>query len=298
METKCTLCPRKCNVDRTKNCGFCKSTSELKIAKVMLHNWEEPIISGDTNTCKHGSGAIFFSGCTLRCVYCQNYEISQGKIGKIVSVEELSKIFKKLESKGATNINLVTPTQYSDKIIAALDIYHPNIPIVWNTSGFESPEIIKKLKGYVDIFLTDFKYFDNKIAAKYSSAPNYFENCTASLFEMRKIVPTDIVVDGLMQKGIIIRHLVLPYCHDDSIKILDWIKANLGKNTYVSLMSQYTPCGDITSFPELQKSIRPLEYKIVEKHLKELGFENGFVQDPTSASTDFIPEFKKDDDLK
>ena len=298
MKNTCSLCPRNCNVDRINHFGFCGATKNAKIAKVMLHYFEEPIISGSSETKKCGSGAIFFSHCTLKCVYCQNYEISRGSIGKEVNSKDLANIFKKLENLGATNINLVTPTHYTDAIINALKIYRPNIPIVWNTSGYESQETIKKLAGYIDIYLTDFKYYSDELALKYSKCPNYFESASNSLLEMKKQIPEDIIVDGLMKKGIIVRHLILPTHSDDSKKIFNWIKENIGTDIMISLMSQYTPCEKYENYPELNNKIKPLEYKIVENYIKNLGFNNGYLQDADSASKDFIPEFKKSSEIK
>lgn len=295
---KCNLCPRNCNKDRIKDFGFCGATKKAKIAKVMLHYFEEPIISGTDTTNKKGSGAIFFSHCTLKCVYCQNYKISRGDLGREVGARKLSNIFKRLENLGATNINLVTPTHYTDIIIKALNIYKPSIPIVWNTSGYESQETIERLKDYVDIFLTDFKYYDNNIAKKYSACPDYFENASKALIKMREIIPQDIVIDGLMKKGIIIRHLVLPSCSDDSKKIFNWIKNNVGTDIYISLMSQYTPCQNYPRFPELNQKIKPLEYKIVENYIEKLGFKKGYEQEIESSSTKFIPEFEKSSEIK
>ena len=213
---KCEICPRKCKIDREKQVGFCGAKT-LKIAKVMLHQWEEPIISG-----KHGSGAIFFSHCTLKCLYCQNSEISEFGNGKETTVFELAKIFEDLENSGAENINLVSPTQYTNEIIEALKIYRPKIPVVWNTGGFETVETIKKLKGFVDIFLTDLKYFSPEISKDLSKAEKYFEFASKAILEMRKNQPKDeFFENGMMKKGLIVRHLVLPTFHDDSINIFN-----------------------------------------------------------------------------
>ena len=232
---KCEICPRKCGVNRETETGFCNS-GKLKIAKYMLHMWEEPCISG-TN----GSGAIFFSGCNLKCVFCQNFEISQQNKGEEISKEKLVEIFKELEQFGAHNINLVSPTQFSAEIIEALKIYKPKIPIVWNSNGYESVETIKLLKNYVDIYLVDLKYFDDNLAVKYSKAPDYFSSATNAILEMRKNQKKDVFAGEIMQKGVIIRHLILPTHYIDSIKILNWINKNLGSKTYISLMSQYLP---------------------------------------------------------
>lgn len=287
MEKLCNICPRNCNIDRSKQIGFCKAHDKPIISKVMLHYFEEPPISGG-----NGSGAIFFSSCTLKCVYCQNYEISTECQGKEISITALVSLFKQLENAGANNINLVTPTHFTEQIIEALKIYKPKIPIVWNTSGYEKAETIQKLAGFVDIFLTDFKYFSSDLSAKLSLAPNYFETCSKATLEMRKIQPKDVFENGLMKKGIIIRHLCLPNQTKDSEKIIDWIYENLGNETYLSLMSQYVPMGNAKSFPEINRKIKPIEYKILINRLNKLGFKNVFLQDYTSASEEFTPDFQ------
>lgn len=291
MEKLCNICPRKCNVNRTKTSGFCKSGVNPKVSKVMLHYFEEPPISNG-----NGSGAIFFSSCTLKCVYCQNFDISTCSEGKDVSVETLVSLFKQLESAGANNINLVTPTHFTEQIIEALDKYRPKIPIVWNTSGYESQETIKKLKDYVDIYLTDFKYFSSELSNKYSLAPNYFEECSKAILEMKNNQPENIFDEtGLMKKGLIIRHLCLPNQTKDSEKIIDWIFENLGNKTIISLMSQYVPMGNAEKYPEINRKIKPLEYKLLVNKLNKLGFNNVFLQDFSSASDEFTPDFSESD---
>ncbi len=287
MEKLCNICPRKCGVNREKVVGFCKSGKKTKISKVMLHYYEEPPISSGG-----GSGAIFFSSCTLKCVYCQNFDISTKCDGKEVSTQTLASLFKQLEDAGANNINLVTPTHYTNEILEALKIYRPKIPIVWNTSGYERAETIRLLKNYVDIFLTDLKYFSSDLSGKYSLAPNYFEECSKAILEMRKNTPQDIFENGLMKKGIIIRHLCLPNQTKDSEKIIDWIYNNLGHQTYLSLMSQYVPMGSASEYPEINRKIKPVEYKILINKLQKLGFSNVFLQDFSSATTEFTPDFK------
>ncbi len=287
MEQKCNICPRNCNVDRSETLGFCKARNNAIISKVMLHHFEEPPISGI-----NGSGAIFFASCTLKCVYCQNYEISTECQGKEVSIKSLADLFKQLESAGAHNINLVTPTHFTKQIIEALNIYHPKIPIIWNTSGYEKEETINLLKGYVDIFLTDIKYYSSNISKKFSLAADYFEECSKATLKMRQLQPKDIFDDnGIMTKGLIIRHLCLPNQTKDSEKIIDWIYNNLSGETYLSLMSQYTPIKNTENHPELNRKIKPVEYKILENKLKKLEFKNVFLQDISSASTEFIPDF-------
>ena len=291
MEKLCNICPRKCNVNRTKTSGFCKSGVNPKVSKVMLHYFEEPPISGG-----NGSGAIFFSSCTLKCVYCQNFDISTCSEGKAVSLETLVSLFKQLESAGANNINLVTPTHFTEQIIEALDVYRPKIPIVWNTSGYESQETIKKLKDYVDIYLTDFKYFSSELSRKYSLASNYFEECSKAILEMKNNQPENIFDEnGLMKKGLIIRHLCLPNQTKDSEKIIDWIFENLGNKTIISLMSQYVPMGNAEKYPEINRKIKPVEYKVLVNKLNKLGFNNVFLQDFSSASDEFTPDFSESD---
>lgn len=287
------MCPRKCGVDKKTKKGFCCAGENVQIAKVMLHHWEEPIISGTEKDV--GSGTIFFSHCNLKCVFCQNYEISHFDVGKTVTDTQLAGIFKDLESQGALNINLVTPSHYAKNILNALKIYKPKIPVVWNSGGFDDPQVIETLKGFVEVFLMDMKYFSNDLAMKYSKCPNYFEFCSKSLKKIREICPNDEFDEkGLIKKGLVVRHMILPNNHADSIKVLDWIAKNLGTNTIISLMSQYTPHGEAKNFDEINRKLKPLEYKIVKNHLFNLGFENGFVQEMDSANKCFIPKFLDD----
>lgn len=285
----CNVCPRLCNVERKNQKGYCLSSEKIKISKVMLHKFEEPLISGTCND--KGSGAIFFSGCNLKCVFCQNYPISHNNKGKFISVKKLAKIFKKLERKGALNINLVTPTHFTNQIVDALNIYRPNIPIVWNSSGYESSGTIEKLKGFVDIFLVDLKYNDNSLALKYSKANNYVENAHKSILKMHELQPTNIIENGLMKKGIIIRHMVLPSHTSDSISCLNWINENLGNESIVSIMSQYEPRYNAAVYPEINRKITPLEYKRVTSHALKLNMTNCFTQDLSSADSKYTPKF-------
>lgn len=284
----CNICPRKCNINRDASTGFCKANNNFKIAKYMLHFWEEPIISGN-----NGSGAIFFSHCNLKCLYCQNYEISNMGKGKEISCQQFIEIMKELENMGANNINLVTPSHYSTQIIEALNIYKPSIPIVWNSNGYEDVETIKKLENIVDIYLVDMKYMDTNLSFNLSYAKDYPEVVQKAILQMRKNQPHDIVKNGLMKKGVIIRHLVLPNEIDNSFKVLDWIHDNLGTDTYVSIMGQYTPCHLALNMPKYNRTLKPIEYKRVLNHLNNLGFVNGFCQELTSADTNFIPDFDK-----
>ena len=293
-EQLCNICPRECSVQRRTQRGYCGKTNKIYISKVMLHKFEEPCISGtlcpEENT--RGSGAIFFSGCNLKCIYCQNYSISQMEHGKAISTNKLIEIFKKLESAGAYNINLVTPTHYTAQIIKALKKYKPSIPVVWNSSGYEKAETIKKLAGLVDIFLIDFKYMDNDLSLELSNAPSYSKFAKETILEAKKLAPKDIFDNnGIMQKGLIIRHLCLPNCTNDSKKIIDWIKDNLGTDQIISLMSQYVPCFKATNNKKIGRPLKPVEYKILVNYLIKNGFENAFTQELSSGDTCYTPNF-------
>lgn len=286
---RCELCPRRCNVDRRESVGYCNSPDDMRVAKVMLHKYEEPIISGDENSA--GSGAIFFTGCNMRCLFCQNYPISRGGVGERVSVERLVEIIKDLERQGANNINLVTPTHYADKIVQALKIYKPKIPIVWNSNGYETTEMVDMISQHVDIYLVDLKYFDDTLAMRYSGARDYFATASRAIKRMRVYQPKDIVENGLMKKGMIVRHLILPTHTSDSIKCLDFIAKELGSDTIVSLMSQYEPRYDAYRYPEINRKITALEYKRVVSHAIELNLHNAYTQDLSSADSKYTPKF-------
>lgn len=247
--------------------------------------WEEPPISGT-----RGSGTIFFSGCNLKCVYCQNYDISRGK-GSQLTVAQLADLFKRIEDSGAHNVNLVTATHFSDMIVKAIELYKPSIPIVYNCGGYESKETLARLDGIVDVYLPDFKYADDALAKKYSNAPDYFEVCAEAIKEMRRQQPEDILQDGLMKKGMIIRHLVLPCATANTLKVLDWIKDNLSSKTYISVMGQYIPFGEAKKYPPLDRKLKPIEYKIAVSHALKCGFDNAFVQDTDSADDKYVPDF-------
>ena len=283
---KCELCPRKCGIDRNKQVGFCGVTNTVKIARAGLHFWEEPIISG-----KEGSGTIFFSGCNLKCVYCQNYDISSEAFGKEITVERLAEIFKELEEKGANNINLVTPSHYVNQIVEALKIYKPQIPIVYNTSGYDLVEAIQKLNGFIDIYLTDLKYCSAEYSKKYSKAEDYFLVATQAIKEMVKQQPKNIFKNDMLVKGVVVRHMVLPGIINDSFNVLNWIKENLGEETIVSVMGQYTPYHNSKNYPEINRKLKPLEYKMVLNHFIKIGLKNGFSQELDSASEEYIPPF-------
>ena len=280
---KCLLCPRKCGVDRTKNSGVCGATYTVKIAKYSLFSYEEPCISGNG-----GSGAIFFSSCSLKCVFCQNYKISTLNQGNVYSVEQLADIFKELEQKGADNINLVNPTHYVDQIIQAFNIYKPQIPIVYNSHGYENLETLDKIAPYVDVFLPDFKYFSNSSAKQFSNCANYVETVKNAIIKMRSL-KQDIFVDGMIKSGVIIRHMIMPLLTDESIKILEWVQQNMPQ-TKVSLMAQYTPYAKACEYKQINRKITKREYnKVVDKYL-ELGLD-GFVQGMESAETLYIPKW-------
>ena len=264
-------------------------TEKVRVSKVMFHHYEEPIISGDENS--KGSGAIFFAGCNLKCVFCQNYPISHKNKGKTISVKSLAKIFKKLEKSGANNINLVTPSHFTMQIIEALKIYKPQIPVVWNSSGYEKKETIELLKNYVDIYLVDLKYMDNELAKRYSGANNYVENATQAIMQMKINQPKDVIENGLMKKGIIIRHLILPTHTIDSKRCLEFVSKNLGQDSIVSLMSQYEPRYDAVKYAEINRKITPLEYKRVVNYALNLGMMNCYTQELSSANSKYTPKF-------
>lgn len=285
----CNLCPRKCGVDRDKNEGFCKAKSQIKAARAALHLWEEPPISG-----KNGSGTVFFSHCNLKCVFCQNYKISSEGFGVDISTEALSGIFLSLQDKGAENINLVSPTPYTYGIIKALDICKDklNIPVVWNTGGYETAETLEMLKGYVDIFLPDFKYVTCEIAKRYSNAEDYPQYATKALEKMLSTVgKEEYTADGMMKKGVMVRHLILPSHKDESIKVLSHLSENFGTEDYsLSLMRQYYPCYRAEEYPKINRRLTTYEYDKVAQKAQELGF-HGFTQEKESANSAYTPEF-------
>ncbi len=286
----CTLCPRECGVDRTKSRGFCGAGDKIKVARAALHFWEEPCISG-----KNGSGTVFFSHCTLKCVFCQNREISRGEVGAEISIQRLAEIFLELQNKDAENINLVTPTHYAVQIVKALDLARENglkLPIVYNTSGYEKVDTLKMLKGYVDIYLPDFKYYDSRFSKKYSSCENYFNFVGDAIEEMlSQTGDPQFFENGIMKKGVIIRHMVLPSLLDDSKRVLKYINRRFGNSVYVSIMSQYTPFGDLTQFPEIANSLSKDDYNEILDYADMIGIEKGFTQEGESAKQSFIPPF-------
>lgn len=287
--TKCELCPRKCGADRTNGAGFCGEGAKLRAAKAYLHKWEEPCLSGE-----NGAGTVFFSGCSLKCAFCQNYKISSENCGTEITEERLGEIFLELQDKGANNIDLVSPTHFVPQIISALDLVKGrlNIPIVYNTGGYETAETLKMLEGYVDIYLPDFKYYDNEIARKYSGAGDYFEVACAAVDEMiRQVGAVSFDDNGSMKKGVLIRHLTLPNHRHDSIAVLEQIAERWGtEDIMLSLMSQYTPFYRSSEYPEISRRISTFEYNSVLKRAEELGFK-GFMQERSSAKEEYTPDF-------
>lgn len=280
----CSICPRHCNVDRSVNLGFCQSPDNFRVARAALHFWEEPCISG-----KEGSGTVFFSGCNLKCVFCQNNEISAENKGVEISDDKLISIFENLISQGANNINLVNPTHYAKRLAKVLSRWKSPVPIVYNSSGYEEVETLKALDGLIDIYLPDLKYIRAEKAMRYSKAADYFEKASVALLEMRRQVEDKFDGD-IMKSGMIIRHLILPQNTNSSIAVLDFIKSNF-PDTFVSLMAQYTPCGDLSEFPEINRKITKREYEKVVNYAFDNSFDKLFIQQLSSADKSFIPKF-------
>lgn len=282
----CILCPRQCGVDRTKRTGYCGTGSLPKVARAAKHHWEEPCISGT-----EGSGTVFFSGCTLGCVFCQNREISRGGIGREVTVEYLADIFKRLEGQGVHNLNLVTPTHFTPQILQALELAKPTVPVVMNCGGYERVETLRQWEGKVQVYLPDLKYFSPELSAKYSAAPDYFAVASKAILEMHRQQPELVWEGDLLKRGLIVRHLVLPGCMKDSLELLDFLDNNLPKDSFLlSLMSQYTPNENCKGFPEINRRVTTYEYRKVADRAAELGF-SGFAQDRRSAKEEYTPPF-------
>lgn len=286
----CSLCPRMCKVKREKekpSDGFCKMPDSPVLARAALHFWEEPCISGEK-----GSGTVFFSGCSLGCVFCQNSKISTGGFGTAVTEERLSEIFEELIAMGANNINLVNPTHFAASIRRVLKKKKPSVPIVYNSSGYERVETLRSLEGLIDVYLPDFKYVSSEVSAKYSGALDYFDFASKAIEEMiRQTGAPKYNENGLITKGVIIRHLILPQHTNESIKVLRYIWENYPQNIPVSLMCQYTPCSKAKEFPEINRKITKREYEKVINAMLEMGFKDGFLQEISSAKTKYIPNF-------
>ncbi len=287
----CNICPHKCGVNRLNGIkGRCKCDNKIKIALASVHNYEEPCISG-----KNGSGTVFFSNCNLNCVYCQNYEISQLGKGKEITIEHLAQIFIKQQEKNVNNINLVTPTMYVPQIIEAIRIARKkglNIPIIYNSNGYENVETIKKLNGYIDIYLPDLKYYSNEIAKKYSKIDNYFETAISAIKEMQKQVGNPIFnEEGIIQKGVIIRHLILPHHLLNTKNILKYVKENFDENTYISIMAQYFPTYKAKEDKLINRKLTKKEYKEIENYLYLLNLKNGYIQELGEHEEEYVPNF-------
>lgn len=286
----CNECPRRCNIDRSITKGFCGMSDKVSVARAALHMWEEPCISGEK-----GSGAVFFSGCNLRCVFCQNACIARGMSGVEISVDRLSEIFLELQEKGAVNINLVTPSHYVKEIVKALIMAKNNgltIPVVYNTSSYELVDTLKSLEGLVDIYLPDFKYVDSSLAMRYSHANDYYEVACAALAEMHRQISTySFDEHGIMTGGIIVRHLILPGHTADSKRVIKYIKDTYGDDVFISIMNQYTPLPHVSEYPEINRKVTKREYDNVVDYAIDIGVTNGFVQEGSAAEESFIPEF-------
>lgn len=304
LMSDCTLCPRNCHADRThNNFGVCGVGSEPVIARAALHMWEEPCISG-----KEGSGTVFFSGCNLGCIFCQNYDIAHRKKGKAISTTRLSEIFLELQDKNANNINLVTPTHFIPQIIDALMNAKKNglsIPVIYNSSGYESVETLQMLDGLIDVYLPDLKYFSSELSGKYSHATDYFEKASLAITEMVRQTgePLFRTKDGILLtadqyddeayicKGTIVRHLLLPGCLEDSKSVIKYLYNTFGNQIYISIMNQYTPLKQVAGLPELNRKVSPDDYEALVDYAISLGVENGFIQEGDVAAESFIPEF-------
>ena len=283
----CTLCPRQCRAERAVRPGFCGLGEEMRIARIAPHLWEEPPVSGF-----RGTGAVFFSGCTLRCVYCQNGEISHTAAGREFTPRELSESLKRLVDGGMQTVSFITGTPFVPKILETLELWKPPVPVVWNTSGYETVETLRLLEGAVDVYLPDLKHFSARMGQLCAKAPDYFEVASQAIREMcRQTGPNVYGEDGILQRGVLIRHLILPGLTGESMKLLTWVRDNLPPETPVSLMRQYIPCNNV-SVPGLDRRITEKEYARVRDHMLALGLP-GFLQEPDSADRGFIPAFNR-----
>ena len=290
MKMKCSLCPRMCNVDREVTTGYCGVKDTLRVARAALHFWEEPCISGE-----EGSGAVFFTGCNLRCVFCQNFQIARAEQGKEITVERLSEIFLELQEQKANNINLVTATHYVPQVVESLKMAKErglHIPVVYNCGGYETVETLKLLEGLVDIYLPDFKYVDNNRAKRYSRAEDYPETAKKALEEMVRQQPeAEFDERGIMKKGVIVRHLMLPGGIKDSKAVVKYLYETYGNQIFISLMNQYTPLPHVADYPEIDRKLKKFEYERLVDYAISLGVENGFIQEGETAEESFIPAF-------
>ena len=288
----CELCPRRCRVDRINKLGFCGANEKLRVALVSLHKWEEPCLVGE-----NGAGTIFFSHCNLKCVYCQNFSISNEGYGAEISIERLAEIFLEQQKRGAANIELVTPTHYVPQICAAIDSAKSrglNLPIVYNSNAYENIETLELLRGRVDIFLPDLKYFDDDAAKTFSNAPNYFKVATAAIKKMFELTGNAQIINGLMIRGVIVRHLILPNFRRDAIKIVDWLYKTFGDKIFISLMNQYTPIFKACEHKKINRRLTTFEYDSVVNYAADLGVKNCFIQVGKTSDEKFIPNFNLD----
>ena len=280
----CKACPISCGADREKACGVCGESKDIRIAKYYLHPFEEPVLSAG-----NGSGTVFFCGCSLKCAFCQNFELSRSKRGKVITEAELADIFKELEDMGANNINLVSPTHFTPQIVKAFEIYKPSIPVCYNTHGYEKLENLTIIDPYVDVYLPDLKFFSPKRAQRYCGRENYFDVAIKAIEFMINSKPC-IEFGGLLKQGVIVRHLILPQNLDETSKILEALRPII-KDAYLSLMAQYTPFGEIEKLPELKRKITRREYETAVDKMNALAYEKVFLQEFASQSTDFIPDW-------
>ena len=283
-EQNCRLCPVACGANRGQRAGACGADNQMRIAKYSLHPFEEPCISH-----KNGSGTIFFTGCSLKCVFCQNYEVSRAQRGKIVSPEELAEIFKRLETMGAENVSLVSAQHFIPYLVRSFEIYRPKIPVVYNSGGYENIDALKQLDPFVDIYLPDMKFYSPALSKRYLGKEDYFDIASEAIAFMAN-KPLQMTNEGKMLSGTIVRHLVMPLCVSDSKSVIRWFKT-LPKDTYLSLMSQYTPFGKIENLPELSRPITAREYQSVVDYALDEGIENIFVQERKSSSEKYIPSW-------
>lgn len=288
---KCSICPHMCGINRNNGqVGRCKSSDKVKIALYSVHDFEEPCVSGE-----NGSGTIFFSNCNMNCVFCQNYEISQQGKGKEITIERLAEIFLEQQNRNVNNINLVTPTSYVPQIIEAIKIARVNglkIPIIYNTNGYENVETLKMLEGYIDIYLPDLKYAEDNLGLEYSKVKNYFEIATTAIKEMyRQVGSPKLNNDGIIEKGLIIRHLILPNNIENSKKVLKWIKENMNKDVYVSVMAQYFPTYKAKQIRDINRKLTKEEYEKVENYLYDLDIENGYIQELGEHEEEYVPKW-------
>ena len=286
MSDNCKLCPIECGANRETSIGYCGQSNKMKIAKYYLHTFEEPPISG-----KNGSGTVFFCGCSMQCVFCQNYELSRSKTGKEITPLELAEIFKELENMGAHNINLVTPSHFVKEIVKAFEIYRPKVPIVYNTHSYEKVETLALIDPYVDIYLPDLKFFSPELAKRYTGKSDYFDVATKAISFMKNSKKTVFGEDGMLKQGVVVRHMIMPLGVKDSKSLLDWFAVNKQNGAFISLMGQYTPFGECDKYPELKRPITKREYQRVYEHLLSLGITDYFAQELGSASESFIPKW-------